>query len=41
VVAKKAAAQTSERRAFYRQLAESLANPDERAAFLRSSGYSE
>jgi len=41
VVVKKAAAQTRERQAFYRQLAESLADPDERAEFLRSSGYSE
>ncbi|MGB5081158.1 MAG: hypothetical protein WBO23_10495, partial [Burkholderiales bacterium] len=41
IVAKKAAPQARDLRTFYRQLAENLANPDERAEFLRSSGYGE
>jgi serine/threonine protein kinase len=40
VVVKKAAAQTRDRSAFYRQLAENLVNPNERVEFLKSSGYS-
>lgn len=39
VVVKKAAAQALDLKAFYRQLAESLANPDERTEFLKNSGY--
>jgi eukaryotic-like serine/threonine-protein kinase len=41
VVAKKAAAQARDLKAFYRQLADSLASPDERAEFLKDSGYGE
>lgn len=39
VMAKKAAAQTGDAKAFYERLAESLADPKERAEFLKKSGY--
>jgi serine/threonine-protein kinase len=39
VMAKKAAAQASDLRAFYRQLAENLPDAGERTEFLRKSGY--
>jgi len=39
VVVKQAATQARDPKAFYRQLAESLANPAERAEFLKNSGY--
>ena len=41
VMAKKAAAQARNLEAFYRRLAENLADPDERAEFLKNSGYGE
>jgi serine/threonine-protein kinase len=39
VMAKKAAAQASDLRAFYRQLAENLPDAGERTEFLRKSGH--
>jgi serine/threonine-protein kinase len=41
VMAKKAAAQARDLKAFYKRLAENLADPDERAEFLKKSGYGE
>jgi serine/threonine-protein kinase len=41
VMAKKAAAQARDLKAFYQRLAENLADPDERAEFLKNSGYGE
>jgi len=41
VMAKKAAAQVGDLKAFYQRLAENLAEPDERAEFLKNSGYGE
>jgi eukaryotic-like serine/threonine-protein kinase len=41
VIAKKAAAQAGDLKAFYQRLAENLADPDERAEFLRNAGYGE
>jgi serine/threonine-protein kinase len=39
VVARKAGTQTRDLKTFYRQLAEQLANPDDRAEFLKKTGY--
>ena len=41
VMAKKAAAQSRDLKALYQRLADNLADPDERAEFLKSSGYGE
>jgi len=41
VMAKKAAAQVHDLKALYQRLAENLADPDERAEFLKNSGYGE
>ncbi len=41
VMAKKAAAQTRDLKAFYERLADNLPDPDERAEFLKNSGYGE
>jgi serine/threonine-protein kinase len=41
VMAKKAAAQARDLKAFYQRLAENLADPDERAKFLKNSGCGE
>ena len=40
VVAKKAAAQTQDLRSLYLRIADSLANPEDRARFLKDAGYS-
>lgn len=41
VMAKKAAAQARDLKAFYQRLADNLPDPDERAEFLKNSGYGE
>jgi len=41
VMAKKAATQARDLKALYQRLAENLADPDERAEFLKNSGYGE
>src|SRR5437899_5985304 len=41
VIAEKTPGQTTALRTYYRQLAENLADPDERAEFLKNSGYGE
>ncbi|HYS51556.1 MAG TPA: serine/threonine-protein kinase, partial [Burkholderiales bacterium] len=41
VMVKKAAAQTRDLKAFYERLADNLSDPDERAEFLKNSGYGE
>jgi serine/threonine-protein kinase len=41
VMAKKAVAQARDLKAFYQRLAENLADPEERAEFLKNSGYGE